>query len=94
MSTSKQNANIVIVESGEINAYYQVALEFLPNVGDFIELTSLMDQKSGHTSKHRLQVDQITHAMTDIDTKSKPETGGGHFVTIHTSRVDVPEVLQ
>jgi hypothetical protein len=93
MSTPNYNANIVIVEESEINAYYQVGLEFLPNVGDFIELTSLLDEKSGHPSKHRLQVDQITHEITDIDTKSKPQTGGGHFVTIHASPVEVPEVL-
>ncbi len=92
MNTSSYNANIVIIEESETNVYYQVALQFLPHAGDFIELTSLVDQESEYPSKHRLQVDQVTHQITDIQRKNG-QSGGDHFVIIFASRVDVPDVL-
>jgi hypothetical protein len=94
MTKVNHNANIVIIEESQLNAYYQVTLGFLPNIGDFITLTSLVDIRTGHESHHELRVDQIIHEISDIDVKSDMPKSGFHFVTILASRVDVPEVLQ
>jgi len=94
MAGKNYNANILIEESLETNAYYQVSLTFLPNVGDFIDLNSLIDQGSGHASRHYLKVDRITHVLEDIAGRGADQRGGHHFVTIHASRVDVPELLE
>lgn len=70
------NANIQEINGG---AYYQVRLEWVPRVGELIDLWSFVDQASGDAPAHRYEVVQVVHKFQDVSKKSE----GAHFVTIH-----------
>jgi hypothetical protein len=69
------NANITDKEGG---VYYPVRLQFLPRVGDTIELQSYTDAKILH-----YEVIGISHHVHDIAEKVPQSHEGHHFVHIH-----------
>ncbi|OGL26556.1 MAG: hypothetical protein A3G44_15615 [Candidatus Rokubacteria bacterium RIFCSPLOWO2_12_FULL_73_47] len=72
---SLSNANIAEIGG----AYYPVRLEWLPRVGDLIQLYSFLDTATGHEPGHRWEVVQVVHELRDV-TEKRPE--GFHFVTV------------
>jgi hypothetical protein len=61
-------------------AYYPVRLTWLPRVGEFIDLLSLIDQRAGHPARHRYEVVGVVHALQDTPDGS---SAGRHAVTVH-----------
>ena len=73
------NANICEINDG---AYYQVQLEWLPRVGDLIDLYSALDALSKHPPRHFYEVVAVMHEVHDVTEKSNPVSKGAHWVNV------------
>ena len=82
MSELPVNANIV--EKG--GPYYQVRLQWVPRVGELIDLHSFLEQArgikegDGDPGTRWYEVVQVVHKINDV-TERFPQ--GAHFVTVH-----------
>ena len=76
MSERKEAVNANVSEVG--GAYYPVHLEWVPRVGELIDLWSFIDQASGHAPAHRYEVLQVVHKLHDVSEKGD----GAQFVTV------------
>jgi hypothetical protein len=73
----------------EINGpYYAVRFQWIPRVGELIDLWSFVDQADGHTPAKRYQVVQVVHKMQDITEKSTASREGAHFVTVYVNQAE------
>lgn len=70
-------ANANVSEVG--GAYYPVRLEWLPRVGELIDLYSFLDTSTGHPPVHRYEVVQVVHHVYDVTDKFPK---GHHVVTV------------
>lgn len=73
------NANISEIDG----PHYPVRLEWIPRVGDLIDLYSFIDTATKHPPVHRYEVVQIVHKMYDVTDKVSGGEEGHHFVTVH-----------
>jgi len=78
MENSPVNANIQMPDG----TYYQVQLQWLPRVGDKIELYSHFDAASGHQARHACEVTRIQHIIHDVVNRADQTKTGHHFVTV------------
>lgn len=53
-------------DDGSIGAYYEVRLEYIPRVGETIDLYSNTDAASGHEPRHLYEVVGVEHKLSDI----------------------------
>ena len=70
------NANISEIDG----AHYPVRLEWVPRVGELIDLYSFIDTSTGQPPAHRYEVVQVVHQLYDVTDK---EPKGHHFITVH-----------
>ena len=64
-----------------------VRFEWVPRVGELVDLYSFSETESGHHSTHRFEVTQVVHRVYDV-TESDPD--GRHLVTVFVKRSDSP----
>ena len=89
MSELPTNANICIVNG----PFYPVNLAWVPQVGDFIQLTSKIDMTAKEqVFNFRLKVVAIVHKMTDVTNKSDPISKGFHWVDVYAEKADIPNL--
>jgi len=62
--------------------YYPVKLEWVPRVGELIELLSFHDQVEGIPPKICYEVVQVLHSIHDIAKHVPQSHKGAHYVTI------------
>ena len=80
--------NAHIVELGEpddelhLSTVYDVKLDFVPRVGDLIDLYSFVDTASNHQSRHFYEVVKVLHKIHDVTGKFEPSLKGHHFVKV------------
>ena len=72
------NANIAEIDG----AYYQVRLEWVPRIGELIDLWSFKDQADNLPPAHRYEVVQVIHKIHDVTDKLPDRQDGAHFVTV------------
>ncbi len=60
-------------------AHYPVRLNWVPRIGELIDLYSLIDASTGDPPDHQYEVVQVVHRLYDV-TKKEPE--GFHFITV------------
>jgi hypothetical protein len=73
------NANISEIDG----AFYPVRLEWVPRVGELIDLWSFADEAASHPPGHRYEVVQVVHKLHDLTEKSHVAREGYHFVTVY-----------
>lgn len=73
------NANISEINDGP---YYQVRLEWLPRVGELLDLYSYVEAANRQPEKRYYEVVQIIHQLRDITEKVRQSHEGSHFVTV------------
>ncbi len=71
------NADVAFVNGPS----YPVRMEWLPRVGDLIDLYSFIDTSTGHKPSHRGEVVRVVHYLHDVCDKTHDQ--GQHFVTVH-----------
>ncbi len=69
------NANIKEVDG----AHYPVRLNWVPRIGELIDLYSLMDTSTGDPPVHQYEVVQVVHRLYDVTEKVQK---GFHFITV------------
>jgi hypothetical protein len=74
------NANICEINDG---AYYRVRLNWVPRVGELIDLFSFLDQADAHPAKHYYEVVQVVHQMYDVTEKVAQSLSGYHYVNVY-----------
>ena len=82
MEDLPNNANIV----DEEGVFYQVKLNWIPRVGELIDLYSHVDQSDNKQSKHHYEVIHVVHLIHDVTNKVERSLKGAHFVTIRVRR--------
>jgi len=87
MAKEDFNANICEINQG---AYYKVHLEWIPRVGDLIDLYSHLDKADGYDAKHHYEVVTVVHQVHDITDKDPASTKGYHFPVIHVKKIESP----
>jgi hypothetical protein len=76
------NANIS--ELG--GALYEVRLQWVPRVGELIDLYSFVDTVAHQPPAHRYEVVQVIHRLHDVTDKTDLGRDGHHFVRILVKR--------
>jgi hypothetical protein len=79
MAELRINGSVVDAEG----ANYPVRFEWVPRVGDLVDLYSFSETASGHQSTHHFEVAQIVHRVYDV-TQADPD--GRHLVTVFVKR--------
>jgi len=73
---TEPNANISEIDG----PYFPVHLQWIPRVGELIDLWSSLDAASGYPPFHWYEVVQVVHKIHDVSNKTGGE--GAHFVTV------------
>lgn len=73
------NADICEVNKG---AFYTVRLDWVPRVGELIDLFSFIDQADGNAPKHYYEVVQVVHKLHDMTEKVPQANKGHHYVSV------------
>ena len=84
MASLPINANICELDG----AYYPVRLEWVPRVGELIDLFSYIEQADGRPSGRHYEVIRVIHKLRDIADKVPASHDGCHFVEVHVKAAD------
>jgi hypothetical protein len=80
LSDTTVNAKICVIDD---SAYYQVRLQWIPRMGEVIDLFSHVDAAFGHPPIHLYKVVQVIHKLHDVAKDSPQAQAAAHFVEIH-----------
>ena len=93
MSALPINANIYEVDAEPGNGrYFPVRLNWVPRVGELIEMTSFAEIAAKHT-QYILQykVIQVVHYIGDLSDKFEHTQKGSHSVVVHVEKTQIPD---
>jgi hypothetical protein len=76
------NANISEIDG----SYYPVNLQWVPRVGELIDLWSFIDQADKRPPARHYEVVQVVHRIHDVTDKGGREHKGAHFLTVHVKQ--------
>ncbi|HEY0459201.1 MAG TPA: hypothetical protein VGC97_08695 [Pyrinomonadaceae bacterium] len=76
----------------EDGTYYQVQLEFVPRIGEFINFHSFVELIDDNPAYKYYEVIRIVHEITDVTNRVTYDTGS-QFVSIYVKNVERPKEI-
>ena len=91
MADFPKAANGIIAETGG-GAFYHAKFDWVPRVGELIDLTSFLDivQKSKEGSRHYFEVVAVIHAMHDVYEGDSRPHNSLHSLTVIVKKSSSP----
>lgn len=81
MSDTPEGSNATIVVSD--GTHYNLRLQWVPRVGELIDLHSFLDQMNEKPFRHHYKVVEIVHSLYDVVEDEQFPHKGHHYLEIH-----------